>query len=125
MRRRWSASAVMVADRPRQLDAEGFIGQLFKTIGKYVPPAPGARSPRPCGHAHALAECSNRTARPSLRRSGTSLCVTAHRAIGWIFRTYYVTGAESIRHLGRRTHAALQADLLSWLIGSTGQATAP
>jgi ubiquinone/menaquinone biosynthesis C-methylase UbiE len=24
---------------------EGFIGQLFKTIGKYVPPAPGVKSP--------------------------------------------------------------------------------
>jgi len=27
------------------LDAESFIGQLFKTIGKYIPPAPGMKSP--------------------------------------------------------------------------------
>ena len=24
---------------------EGFIGQVFKTIGKYIPPAPGVKSP--------------------------------------------------------------------------------
>jgi SAM-dependent methyltransferase len=28
---------------------EGFIGQLFKTIGKYLPPPPGARSPAAWG----------------------------------------------------------------------------
>lgn len=28
---------------------EGFIGQLFKTIGKYLPPPAGAKSPAPWG----------------------------------------------------------------------------
>ncbi len=29
---------------------EGFTGQVFKTIGKYVPPAPGMKSPAAVGH---------------------------------------------------------------------------
>ena len=29
---------------------ESFIGQLFKTIGKYIPPAPGVKSPATVGH---------------------------------------------------------------------------
>jgi SAM-dependent methyltransferase len=35
---------------------DGFIGQLFKTIGKHVPPAPGARSPALWGTRARLAE---------------------------------------------------------------------
>jgi ubiquinone/menaquinone biosynthesis C-methylase UbiE len=35
---------------------EGFIGQLFKTIGKHVPPPPGARSPALWGTRARLAE---------------------------------------------------------------------
>jgi ubiquinone/menaquinone biosynthesis C-methylase UbiE len=35
---------------------EGFIGQLFKTLGKYLPPAPGAKSPLLWGTRGRLAE---------------------------------------------------------------------
>ena len=35
---------------------EGFVGQLFKTIGKYVPPMPGVKSPALWGTRQRLAE---------------------------------------------------------------------
>lgn len=35
---------------------QGFIGQVFKTIGKYVPPAPGMRSPALWGTSEALSD---------------------------------------------------------------------
>ena len=33
------------AHRPGQLDPEGFIGQLFKILGRHLPPPPGVQSP--------------------------------------------------------------------------------
>src|SRR4249919_4246713 len=42
---------------------EGFVGQLFKTIGKYVPPAPGMRSPALWGTKARLEELFGETAR--------------------------------------------------------------
>lgn len=36
--------------------AEGFIGQVFKTLGKHIPPAPGAQSPARWGDKVALEE---------------------------------------------------------------------
>jgi len=36
--------------------AGSFIGQVFKTLGKHIPPAPGMRSPAMWGDADALAE---------------------------------------------------------------------
>jgi hypothetical protein len=32
-------------NRPGELDADGFIGQLFKTMGKHVPPPAGVQPP--------------------------------------------------------------------------------
>jgi SAM-dependent methyltransferase len=61
---------------------EGFIGQLFKTIGRHVPPAPGAR--RRCGaRAPGSTSCSRAKRRRSHRRNGTSCSATARRSIGW------------------------------------------
>ena len=36
--------------------AEGFIGQVFKTLGRHIPPAPGVQSPARWGDAAALRE---------------------------------------------------------------------
>ncbi len=45
---------------------EGFIGQLFKTIGKYVPPAPGVRAPSLWGTRARLDELFGGNARQNL-----------------------------------------------------------
>ncbi len=42
---------------------ESFIGQLFKTIGKYIPPAPGVKSPALWGTKARLEELFGKTAR--------------------------------------------------------------
>src|SRR5260221_1284997 len=41
---------------------ESFIGQLFKTIGKYIPPAPGVKSPALWGTQARLEELFSKTA---------------------------------------------------------------
>ena len=59
---------------------EGFIGRLFKTIGKYVPPAPGVKSPALWGtktHLDALfgakaAVAAARSVSPTGRRKASS-----------------------------------------------------
>ena len=60
---------------------EGFIGQVFKTIGKHVPPAPGAKSPALWGTQARIGNCSARMRR-SARRRATSCFVTVRRSIG-------------------------------------------
>src|SRR5262252_3858397 len=42
---------------------ESFIGQLFKTIGKYIPPAPGVKSPALWGTTARLEELFGKTAK--------------------------------------------------------------
>ena len=62
---------------------EGFIGQLFKTIGKHCRRLP-APSRRRCGaRARGSPSCSSRTRPRSSRRSGTSCSAIARRSIGW------------------------------------------
>ena len=61
---------------------EGFIGQVFKTIGKHLPP-PLASSRRPCGaRGRASPSCSSRTRFRSSRRSATSCSVIARPSTG-------------------------------------------
>jgi SAM-dependent methyltransferase len=57
---------------------ESFIGQLFKTMGKYVVPAPGMKSP---ATNHISRPCSARR-RPSRRRARTSSSATSRPGIG-------------------------------------------
>ena len=48
---------------------EGFIGQLFKTLGKYLPPPPGAKSPALWGTRARIAEMFGPTALVDQRRA--------------------------------------------------------
>ena len=69
---------------------ESFIGQLFKTIGKYVPPAPGVRSPALWGTKARLEELFGRTAR-DLRATSRQFTFRYRSPAHWleVFRTYY------------------------------------
>ena len=62
---------------------EGFIGQLFKTIGRHVPPPAGAQSPAAWGTRGRIGDLFGRTRRPSEWRSGISRSATARRSTGW------------------------------------------
>ena len=81
---------------------ESFIGQLFKTIGKYVPPAPGVRSPALWGTRGRLAELFRKNAREirAIRRPFTFRYRSPQHWIE-VFRAYY--GPMN------RTYAALDA----------------
>lgn len=94
---------------------EGFIGQLFKTIGKYVPPAPGMKVPSMWGSkahldmlfgGHGSVETTSRTYVFRYRSP-------AH----WveIFRTYYGPVLKAFEAIGPDAGKDLEADLLALL----------
>ena len=58
---------------------EGFIGQLFKTLGKYLPPPAGAKSPALWGTQARITEMFGTSAPRSRPRSVTSRSATARR----------------------------------------------
>jgi ubiquinone/menaquinone biosynthesis C-methylase UbiE len=69
---------------------ESFIGQLFKTIGKYVPPAQGVKSPALWGTQARLEELFARTAK-EIRATRRHFTFRYRSPAHWIevFRTYY------------------------------------
>jgi ubiquinone/menaquinone biosynthesis C-methylase UbiE len=94
---------------------EGFIGQLFKTIGKYVPPAPGMKSPALWGnrvHLDALF-ASEATVRAERRNFVFRYKSPQH----WleIFRTYYGPLVKTFAAIDPPARAALEADLRALL----------
>ena len=90
---------------------EGFIGQLFKTIGKHVPPAPGVRSPALWGSKAHLA---------TLFSSVGSVAVTERQFAfryrspeHWleVFATYYGPVHKALGALEGDKRAALESEL--------------
>ena len=90
---------------------DSFIGQLFKTIGKYVPPAPGVKSPALWGTKCHLAGLFG----PEVTLATTSRQFTfryrspAH----WleVFATYYGPVAKAFAALDGTGRKALEADI--------------
>jgi SAM-dependent methyltransferase len=82
---------------------ESFIGQLFKTIGKYVPPAAGLKSPAAWGTDARLEELFAGSAQ-GIRTTKRDFAFRYRSAMHWIevFRTYY--GPMN------RTYGALDVD---------------
>ena len=60
---------------------EGFIGQVFKTLGKYLPPPTGARSPALWGTRASLTELFGSEAARSRRSLATSTSVIVRQSI--------------------------------------------
>jgi len=69
---------------------ESFIGQLFKTIGRYVPPAAGIKSPSLWGTESRLAELFGHDAN-AIRTARREFVFRYRSPAHWIevFRTYY------------------------------------
>jgi SAM-dependent methyltransferase len=69
---------------------ESFIGQLFKTIGKYQPPMAGAKSPALWGNQGRIEELFGRSAR-EIRITHRQFVFRYRSPAHWIdvFRTYY------------------------------------
>jgi ubiquinone/menaquinone biosynthesis C-methylase UbiE len=96
---------------------DGFIGQVFKTIGKHVPPPPGARSPALWGTRARLAELFEPHA-SSVQSAQRHFVFRYRSAEHWleIFRTYYGPLHKTFAALAPPAQSALEHDLIS-LIG--------
>jgi SAM-dependent methyltransferase len=93
---------------------ESFIGQLFKTIGKYVPPAPGVKSPGLWGTKARLHELFGNTAL-EIRATDREFTFRYHSATHWIevFRTYYGPMNKTFGALDPEKQSAFTRDLLA------------
>jgi ubiquinone/menaquinone biosynthesis C-methylase UbiE len=92
---------------------ESFIGQLFKTIGKYVPPAPGVRSPALWGNLAHLDKLFG--------AAGTVTATSRHFAFRyrspkhWLdtFRDYYGPVLKAFAAIDPPARLALEEELLA------------
>lgn len=93
---------------------DGFIGQLFKMMGKYLPPPAGVKSPALWGSEARLAELF-----PSHRIKTTKqMFIFRYKsAQHWldIFKTYYGPTNRAFAALDPAKQATLQADILDLL----------
>jgi ubiquinone/menaquinone biosynthesis C-methylase UbiE len=96
---------------------DGFIGQLFKTIGRHVPPPPGARSPALWGTRARLAELFEPHA-SSINLAQRHFVFRYRSPEHWleIFKTYYGPVLKTFAALAPPAQSALEHDLIS-LIG--------
>jgi SAM-dependent methyltransferase len=93
---------------------DGFIGQLFKTIGRHVPPPAGVKPPPLWGTEARLAELF-----PGHKiEASTQVFNFRYRSPGhWLetFRTYYGPTNRAFAALDAPKQAALEADILELL----------
>jgi ubiquinone/menaquinone biosynthesis C-methylase UbiE len=93
---------------------EGFIGQLFSTIGAYVPPPAGARSPATWGLRERISELFHAEA-VSIETARRHFTFRYRSAQHWIevFRTYYGPVLKAFAALDPAGQSALERDLLA------------
>jgi ubiquinone/menaquinone biosynthesis C-methylase UbiE len=92
---------------------ESFIGQLFKTIGTYIPPATGVRSPALWGTKARLDELFGKLAQ-EIRTTSREFVFRYRSPMHWIdvFRTYYGPMNKTFGALDSGKQAAFTQDLL-------------
>jgi SAM-dependent methyltransferase len=95
---------------------EGFIGQLFRMIGKYVPPAPGVKPPARWGTEQGLRELFG-DGISDLTTNRRNFVFRYRSAGHWVevFRTYYGPVLKAFAALDLAGQAALEHDLLELL----------
>ena len=93
---------------------DSFIGQVFKTIGKTIPPAPGVRSPALWGTKARLDELFEHAAR-EIRVTSREFVFRYHSPAHWldVFRTYYGPMNKAFGALDAEKQAAFTQDLLA------------
>jgi ubiquinone/menaquinone biosynthesis C-methylase UbiE len=93
---------------------DGFIGQLFKTIGKHVPPQPGARSPALWGTHARIAELFESSA-SSVESAQRNFVFRYRSPEHWleIFKNYYGPVLKIFAALEPPAQAALRSDLMA------------
>lgn len=92
---------------------EGFIGQLFKTIGKYVPPASGVKSPALWGtRAHLDALFAGKSTVETQRRHFSFRYKSPAHMLN-VFRTYYGPVLKAFAAVDSSAQQSLEADILA------------
>lgn len=93
---------------------EGFIGQLFKTIGKHVPPPAGVQSPALWGTRSRLAELFETEAR-QIHAEPRQFVMRYRSPEHWldVFKTYYGPVLKAFAALDADKQPALAEDLLA------------
>jgi ubiquinone/menaquinone biosynthesis C-methylase UbiE len=95
---------------------ESFIGQLFKLIGQYIPPAPGVKSPALWGTKATIEELFGNSAR-EIRMTSREFVFRYRSAAHWIevFRTYYGPMNKTFSALDAAKQAGFTEQLLTLL----------
>ena len=94
---------------------ESFIGQLFKTIGKYVAPAPGMKSPALWGDKAHLDVLFGAKATVAAERKSFVFRYKSPRHWIDIFRGYYGPVVKAFAAIDPPAREALEADLYALL----------
>jgi ubiquinone/menaquinone biosynthesis C-methylase UbiE len=106
---------------------ESFIGQVFRTIGKYVPPAAGVKSPAQWGTESRLQELFGSSVK-SLRAVSREFKFRYRSAqhLLDVFRSYYGPMNKTYAALDSRGQASLTQDLLALMarFNRSGDSTA-
>jgi glyoxylase-like metal-dependent hydrolase (beta-lactamase superfamily II) len=103
---------------------EGFIGRLFKIIGKYVPPAPGVKSPALWGTKAHLDTMFGSKA--SVAAESRTFAFRYKSPAHWVelFRGYYGPVLKAFAALDPKAREALEADIYTSSANSTSPRTA-
>ncbi len=93
---------------------EGFIGQVFKTIGRHLPPPPGARSPALWGTRARIAELFGLHG-ASIATSPRHFVFRYRSPAHWleVFRNYYGPVLKAFAALEPASRAELERDLIA------------
>jgi ubiquinone/menaquinone biosynthesis C-methylase UbiE len=93
---------------------DGFVGQLFRTIGRYVPPAAGLRSPALWGTRERIAELFGAHA-SSIEAKVRYFTFRYRSPEHWldVFRTYYGPVLKAFAALDAAAQGALTGDLMA------------
>ncbi|MCU0494329.1 MAG: class I SAM-dependent methyltransferase [Chloroflexaceae bacterium] len=95
---------------------ESFIGQVFRTIGKYIPPAPGVKSPALWGTGQRLRELFG-AGISDMTINRRFFTFRYHSSQHWleVFRTYYGPTLKAFAALDETGQASLAHDVIELL----------
>ena len=94
---------------------EGFIGRLFKTIGRYVPPAPGVKSPALWGTKGRLDDLFGAKATVAVETKDFAFRYKSPKHWVEVFRTYYGPVLKAFAAIDPKAGEALETDLYTLL----------
>jgi ubiquinone/menaquinone biosynthesis C-methylase UbiE len=94
---------------------DSFVGQLFKTIGKYVPPAAGVKSPALWGNKGRLETLFGPNASVSTKSQNFAFRYKSSKHWVEIFRNYYGPVLKAFAAIDPEVREALEADLFALL----------